>query len=84
MRMDGGQQQAPGEATDMILVMKTIPEETLAWAQLQRIVGPYLEELADVPPPEKQPAAELAAETEEAEVAPQPGKCLALFLCLLI
>lgn len=34
--------------------------------------------------PEEQPAKELATETEKADIAPEPGKCLAPCLLLLI
>ncbi|EMP39365.1 hypothetical protein UY3_03417 [Chelonia mydas] len=73
----------PDDATKMTLLLKPVPKEALMLEQLQHILGLYSEELFDVSP-EKQPAMELTTETEEAEVAPEPGRFLAPCVSLLI
>ncbi|KAH1173007.1 hypothetical protein KIL84_016846 [Mauremys mutica] len=55
------------------MVLTPIPEEALPAEQLQLILGPYLEELFNDPCPKDQPAAESAAETQEAEAVPEPA-----------
>ncbi|CAM2106069.1 unnamed protein product [Caretta caretta] len=48
--IDDSQQQAPSEEYEVTLLMKPVPDLTLEQDQ-QQILGPYSEELFDLPPP---------------------------------
>lgn len=66
----------------MTLVLRPVSQDALLLEQLQHILGLYSEDLSDGSL-EEQPLAELATDTHEAEVAPQPGEFLVPCLLLL-
>lgn len=73
MRTDGSHQQALSEDSEVILLLKLVPQE--AWEQ-EHILGPYLEELFDAAPPKEWPTMESGAYGEGTEATPEPSEFL--------
>ncbi|KAH1186903.1 hypothetical protein KIL84_019652, partial [Mauremys mutica] len=72
-----GSQQTVDQASKVTRMLIPVPKEVFPMEQLQHV----LEELFD-DPQEEQLVTEQAAETEEAEVAPEPGNLLAPLLLM--
>ncbi|EMP40470.1 hypothetical protein UY3_02305 [Chelonia mydas] len=66
-----GSQQTVDQASKVTLMLIPVPKEALPMEQLLHVLDPNLEEFDD--PQEEQLVTEQAAETDEAEVAPEPA-----------